>query len=334
MPAPLIPAASPTAAYPRLMRCKLGPCYVFCLASACQPSSPQPKDPPPVAPTPPVEPIAPPQELLAWLDPDATLVLHWRPPAFEPQLLADLFAAPPALGFLYDDTQRRVQDTARLLPATGKGPQPWRALSFLRPGTWRSVTVLRLDDASFADLGKLVAQATYPVQQHHEWTCLSLPASYAHDLCILDAPDVAWVGKQSQGVDLWSLAQARDLPQSPSQRRFARSIQQEPSPSVVAHALAPFLHWELDQDPTQLEWTLTPYGRPGANGALGFRGLMRMAWTGPNSEQAQATLQKAALLQQDAPKAAKLRAKAHIAATSQHALEIRLEQHGDTPVRR
>lgn len=300
---------------------------VFSLVAAfsCRKEQAPPLPAPKVTAKAPARPHAGPEPFSKWCAPQSLLQLRWRTPHQNAALLADLFALPARAAQLYRSSQARVRDSERFL---GQAIEQVELLSFRAPSLTRDLHLLRLSQAQYERLRQRFAQAAVRVDDHHEWQCAQLGPSYAQQLCLLDAPDIAWIDKHSTALDLQSLRQSRDLPDSPARRAFKEQWNQEPRPLLVMQSFVPSLHLELEQDPSYFRWELFEYGKKDRLGRPGWRGVMQL-----KVEQAATQIEtlRAGEALADAPQAAALRQRAHIELLQEDALEIRLELHGDDP---
>lgn len=261
--------------------------------------------------------------LTQWLGPNPSHLLWWRPPHRNAALLTDLFAFPARAASLYAATQARVQDTERFLGAPLAQSQ---ALAFEHQGAF--LTLLRVGPDTYKRLAQRVQSSGFALHEHHEWGCVDLPAVYPQTLCLLDAPDLAWVDRPRQASALQALRVARDLPPSAPRRTLDTALAQTPKPIALAYGYAPSLHLELAEDPLAFGFELHAYGQPNAQGQSGWKGHMQLIH--PSPEQALATLRDPSALA-DHPKAQTLRQRAHLGKLGPQSLEIRLEVHGDDP---
>lgn len=276
----------------------------------------------------PASPAAPSQassetKIEQWVDPQAPLMLRWRLPHRDADLLTDLFALPARAATLYKNGQDRIRDTERFLGAPLRDPQ--LLSQQMRVG---QVSLIRLSPEDFDRAHKALQNPDLQLRQHYEWRCVDLPAHYAQSLCLLDKPDLAWVDRRSQAQALEALRVIRDLPASGQRRALEKAWSQPPAPSALLLGHTPSLHFELEQDPQAFTWELFEFGRPGPSGQAGWRGHLKMQHPAPGT--AVATLRKAHALD-DHPKAQTLRKRAHVGQLGPQALEIRLELHGDDP---
>lgn len=206
-----------------------------------------------------------PEQLLSWLDPDATSVAFLRDLGhLDPEAMASVFAIPPAAEELIEPLEEL--DWALEVVLGHEGPKPDEVFSSamlaFKPAVAQRPYIVRGlkigQDEVVAALGDEMAPSTV-----ESIDILTPKGAFAYKLAFIEPGLVAFVPVGEIGSGLGPLTNGRDMPAKEIETEMLGALTSDPDLLGIVVAAGPLMHLDIDEQVARFRLTMRRFERKG-----------------------------------------------------------------------